>query len=104
MKLFAFADSDFRHLTSRQHCLSQICDLERRNLGDESLTTLGLFQSLDHQFHTLLQTDPETGHAIVGDGELGTAVLDNVVEERNNRSTASGHITVTNEQISLLPA
>lgn len=97
MKLFSFADTDFRHLASGQHSLCQISDLEGRNLGDEGLTAFGFFQCFDHQFHALLQADPETGHAVIGDGKLLTAVFNNVMEERNNGSAASCYVAVTDD-------
>ena len=97
MELFTLADSYFGHFTSGQHRLCQIGNLKGRNLRDEGLTALGFFQSFDHQFHTLLQADPETGHAIVGDGKFGAAVFDNVMEERNNGSAASGYVAITND-------
>ena len=97
MQFFSLADAYFGHFTSGQHCLCQICDLERRNLGDKGFTALGFFQCLNDQFYALLQADPETCHAVIGNRKFSAPLFDDVVKERNNGTAASCYITVTND-------
>ena len=43
-----------------------------------------LLQGDLHQLHALFQTDPETGHAQVGDRKLCLSVCDELAEKRDN--------------------
>ena len=103
MQLFSRPDTGLLDLTSRQHSLRQIRDLKGGNLTDEGLSAVRLLQCLEHQLHTLRQTDPESGHTKICNRQFLYSFFDQLVEEGNDRPAASRHITVSdNGEIDIL--
>lgn len=52
-------------------------------------------RALDHQLYALAKADPESGHAVIGHRKLCAAVFNDVVEERNDGSSASCHVAIS---------
>ena len=97
MQLLAGTDTNLRHLTSGKHCFCKIRNLKGRDLTDEGFPTGCFLKSLDHKLYALRQTDPETGHAVISNRQLVTAIFNDVMEKRNNGATASCHISITHD-------
>ena len=95
VQLFALTDAHFLRRHAGCHCLCQVGNLKGRNLGNKGFAALCFLQCLDNQFHTLMQADPETGHAVIGNRQLRAAVFQDTVKERNDGASAACHVAVT---------
>ncbi|MPN26659.1 hypothetical protein SDC9_174084 [bioreactor metagenome] len=51
-----------------------------------------IFSRADHKAHALLQADPETGHAVIGNGHFAALTL--FEEHGYHRSAAAHHIAI----------
>lgn len=97
VELLALADAHLDLLEIRGHRGGEVGHPERGDLGDEGLAALGLGERLDDEPDALVEGDPEARHAEVGDGELGRAAPDQLVEEWNDRSPGARDIAVAHD-------
>lgn len=97
MELFAFPNPDLPPPATRLHGFRQVRYLEGRDLRDIGLSAAALRQSLEDQVDGFVQGYPESGHPGVGDGQFSGAVIDQLLEEWDDRSPASGHIAVPDD-------
>ena len=63
------------------------------NLRNKNLAAVHLLQAADHKLHALLQSQPESRHARIGDRDLPAPPL--FQKNRNHAAPASHHVAVT---------
>ena len=98
MQLFAGADTDFLDSAAGKHRFCEVGNLKGRDFADKGFAAFCFFEGFNHQLHALLQADPETGHAQVGDRKLCLPVCDELAEKRDNRTAASCNVAVANDR------
>ena len=97
MELLARTDADLTGRAAGQHGLRQILHVEGRDFADKGLAALCFRKGFDDELDTLFQTDPEASHAVIGNRKFRHALLDQALEERNDGSAASRHISVADD-------
>ena len=87
--------NDFELLARNIKPESEEFKAQGRYFADKCFSSFCFRKGLDHQFNTLSQADPESSHSIVGNRQLPTAFINNILEERNYTPSASGNVTIS---------
>ena len=68
------------------------------DLGHIDFAALHHLHAGQHEIDALGQGDPETGHALVGDGQAVGAVGDQLLEERHDAAARAEHIAIAHHR------
>jgi hypothetical protein len=77
---------------SGRNRLCQIGDGHAGDLRYEDFTAMHLLDTADDETYTLFERNPETGHALVSDGDTAIAAL--LDKHRHNTASAADHVSI----------
>src|SRR5579863_2184113 len=103
MQLFAGADADRLHFTTRCNSFGHFHKLHARNFWNKNFASMHLLNTAHHKSDSLIERDPETGHAWISDSYLAAFALFH--EHWNHTAPAAQHVSVTcTTESRILPA
>src|SRR5262245_58443892 len=92
MKLLAGPDADLLDDSFRGHRLSQVDEPHAGDLWDEDLSSGHGFNGFQNEADALIERDPETRHAGIGNGDAPAFSL--IAEQGDHAAAASNHVAV----------
>src|SRR5665647_2529740 len=93
VNFFPRPDPDYFRFARRIYCFSQIHNIHTGKLGNKQLTPHHLFKAIQNKIYSLFNSDPETGHARVCNGEI--AILPTFKQERYDTPPAAHDISIS---------
>src|SRR6266700_4150082 len=93
MELFSRPDADAINLAVWPDGLSHIQQLHAWNFRNKNFTAMHLLDAADYESHTLIERDPETRHARIGDRDPSPLAL--FQEDWNHTAAAADYVPIT---------
>ncbi len=92
MQLLSRTNPDGLHLASGGDGLREVQQPHAGDLGNKNLAAVHLLQAADHELHALLERQPESGHASIGNRDLPAPAL--FQKNRDHASPAAHHVPI----------
>src|SRR2546426_1083130 len=92
VQLLAGADAGDDDLAAGGHRLREVDHAHARDARHEYLAAAHALERGDHEGDALLERQPETGHALVGERDAAEALL--LLEKRDDAATAADDVAV----------
>ena len=96
MELLSRTNTDDLVWQVRGHGAGELGNTDRWQLGNKNLSSFHAAKIVQHEIHPLLQGDPETRHLLMGDGQRICTLVNQLLEEGDDRAARTDHVTVTN--------
>src|SRR5262250_849634 len=92
MQFLSRPDADSLNFAAGRNALREVNHAHAGNLWNKDLATMHLFQATNDEAHTLIESNPEAGHARVRDGDPASFAL--LEKYRNHAPPAAHDVTV----------
>src|ERR1700731_2202444 len=92
MQLLSRANPDSFNRASRRNRRGQIDQPHAGDLRDEYFAAMHLLDGANHETNSMLESQPETGHARIGDGNAATLAL--LLKHRDHAAPATDNVSV----------